>query len=69
MGCHHDAVQVGVFANPLEFSDATHIERVRTDDVDSVGFDQFHEVLAQVNLFAGMNGGAGFAFDVAVLGG
>ena len=53
------AMQVGIFGHPLQFSQATHIERVGADDVDRLLRQQFDKVLAQVDLFTGVDRGGG----------
>ena len=52
---HQDAVQVGVLGDPLQLGDAADIARVRPDDVDGVALDQLLEVLAEIDLLAGVD--------------
>ena len=52
---HQDAVQVGVLGDPLQLGDAADVARVGPDDVDRVLLDQLLEVLAQVDLLAGVD--------------
>ena len=52
---HEDAVQVGVFGDPLQLSNTADVARVGADDVHRVALDQALEVLAQVDLLAGMD--------------
>ena len=59
--CNADAMQVGIFGDPLQFGQPTHIERVGADDVDRLLRQQFDKVLAQVDLFAGVDRGGGAA--------
>ena len=63
---HQDAVQVGVLGDPLQLGDAADVGRIGADDVDGVGLDQLLEVLAQVDLLAGMDRRRGAAGQVAV---
>ena len=53
--CHHDAVHVGEFGDPFEFGDASDVEGVGADYSDGFGFDEVFEVLAEVDLLAGVD--------------
>ncbi len=61
-----DAVQVGIFGNPFQLGDAADVAGVGADDVDGVAFDQVLEVLAQVDLLAGVDRRRGAARDLAI---
>ena len=63
---HHDAVQVGVLGDPFQLGDAADVAGVGADDVDGVALDQLLEVLPEVDLLAGVDGGGGGAGEVAV---
>ena len=47
-------MQVGVFGDPLQLGDPAYVGRVRTDDVHGLRFDQRFEILAQIDLLAGV---------------
>src|SRR5665811_1062486 len=55
MGSDQDAVEVGIFCDPLQFRQSPDVFRVGSDYVDCLFFDQILEVLPQVDLFAGVN--------------
>ena len=59
MGRHQDAVQVGVFGNPLQLSDSTDICWIGPHNIDRMTLDQILEVLAQIDLFTCVNWGGG----------
>ncbi len=59
-------MQVCVFGNPFELRQTAHVGRVRADNIDSLLLEQFLEVLAQIDLFAGMNGRGCAHGEVAV---
>lgn len=48
-------MKVGIFGGPFKLSDPADIGGIGTDDINRVTFDQFLEVLAQIDLFAGMD--------------
>ena len=66
VGRHHDAVEVGILRDPLQLRDAAHVRRVRAHDVDCVGLDELAEVLAQVDLLAGVDVGGGVLGDIPI---
>ena len=57
VGSHEDAVQIGVFRDPLQLRNSAHIFRVGADYINRLVFDQILEVLPEVNLFPGVNAG------------
>ena len=63
---HQDAVQVGVFGDPFQLGDPADVRRVRPDDAHGLRLDQLVEVLAQVDLLAGVDRRGGAAGQVAV---
>src|SRR5207302_8740157 len=63
---HEDAVQVGIFGDPLQLGDAADVAWVRPDYVDGMALDQGFEILAQVDLFAGVNRCRGALGQIAV---
>ncbi len=54
-----DAVEVGIFGDPLSFRESADIFGVGADDVDGLFFDQVLEILAEVDFFSGVNGNGG----------
>ena len=56
VGSDQDAVEIGVFRDPLHFRDSAHIFRVGADNIDRLVFDQILEILPEVDLFSGVNG-------------
>ena len=66
VGGHEDAVQVGVFGDPFEFGDAADIGGIWANHVDRLLFEQILEVLAQIDLLAGVDRGRGRLGDLAV---
>src|SRR5690349_10767048 len=65
MRCNLNAVQIGVFGDPLQFRDAANILRIGTNYVDSLLFNQILEILPQIDLLAGMNRDRGVLRDFA----
>ncbi len=55
MGSNQDAVEIGVFGDPLQFRQSPDVFRVGSDHIDGLLFDQILEILPQVDLFAGVN--------------
>ena len=55
VGSDQDAVEIGVFRDPLQFRHSADIFRVGADHIDRLLFDQILEVLPQVDLFSGVN--------------
>ncbi len=64
---HEDTVEIRVFRHPLELGDAADIAGVGSDDAHGLLLDQFHEVLAQVNLLTGVSGAGGAPRDLTEL--
>ena len=61
---HQDAVQIGVLGDPFELGDAADIAGIGSDDVDRLRLDQIFEVLAQVDLLAGVDRRRGAAWSL-----
>ena len=55
VGSHEDAVHVRILCDPLEFGDSSDVERVGADHSYGLRFDEVFEVLAEVDLLAGMD--------------
>jgi hypothetical protein len=54
VGSNEDAVEIGVFRDPLHFRQPADIFRVGSNNVDSLFFDKILEVPPEVNLFSGV---------------
>ena len=52
---HHDRMHVSVLGDPFEFGDAADVGRIGTDDPHRLRLDQLLEVMAQVDLLAGVD--------------
>ena len=65
VGRHHDAVHIGKLGDPLELSDASNIEGVRTDYSNGFGFDEVFEVLSKVDLLARVDRCGGLHLNLA----
>ena len=55
-----------MLGDPLQFGDTADIGGIRTDDADGLGLDQFLEVVAQVDLLAGMDRRRGRVRQLAI---
>ena len=55
MRSHQDAVQIGVFRDPLQLRYPADIFRVGADNIDSLFLDEILEVLSEIDLFSGVN--------------
>ena len=55
VGSNEDAVNIGVFGDPLQFRDPAYVFRVGADNIDSLFFNKILEVLPEVDLFSGVN--------------
>src|SRR5215213_8328322 len=59
-------MQVGVFRDPFQLGDSPDVAWIGTDDVDGVPLDEILEVLAEIDLLAGVDRGRRALRDVAV---
>lgn len=63
---HQDRVHVGVLCNPLELGHAADVRRVRPDHPYRLRLDQLLEVVARIDLFAGVDRRRGRERELAI---
>ncbi len=52
---HQDRMHMGVLGDPFQLGDATDIGRIGADDIDRLRLDQLLEIIAEIDLLAGMD--------------